>query len=413
MQSKTDPFGLIENIMEMESISSESNSIISIVDPINVLTSTILTSNIAISFAIQGHKVLLIDLNMIQPSLSLMVMQNWNFDISTNDCYAGTASFEDMLSCSYQKEFKTGGSIQICSSSYDIKKRLLVRNLSNKKLNTSLANLMTFVNSIKNDYRFILVNMPNMYEYNILMHGMLISDFNFLLIDHNKVSLALGFDLVSNMPQIHPLIDFHGILIHRFNFAPNMNDEEKPLIESSFRIPIVALLPEIPAYYQISQLELLKNNYNVQFNKYFKILTQDLYNFINNPITPKSDYYAIEVIIIANNAGIPLFSAYLKDGEIIPENEILASAALTAVIIGVTSALKEISKTNDETKLIKQKNLSLVVEYVPPLRAMLLTGREEHIVRKKLQLFMETFTNKFTDEIKNFVGNISPFYEAL
>lgn len=406
------PFGVLDDIEQKEELGT--NYVISIIDPINVFTSTILTSNLAVSYARQGYKTLLLDLNMTQSSLALMVVSECDFNVTTSDGYINKSSFRELTEFSFIKEFPTGGSICLCPASYEIKKRLSVRDLTKTELQTNLTNFLTFIALIKNDYNFIFINMPNGSEYQFLIHGTLASDYNFLVLDHNEVSIAHGLDLISNLEKIHPLIEFQGIFLHRFNFSPNMNDDERPLIESAFKIPIIALLPEIPHYFNHGRIELLYEDCNIQCLKYFKILSHELIKFIKSPEVITTQFYTIEVLIIANRAGIPLFTAYIKDGDIIPQNEILTSATLTAIVTGISAALKEISKdTSGDTKLIKLNNLSLVVENSAPLRAMLLTGRQESEVRPKIILFLENFKNKFEEEIKNFLGNIRPFQEAL
>ena len=126
----------------------------------------------------------------------------------------------------------------------------------------------------------------------------------------------------------------------------------------------------------------------------------------------------IEVLIVANKAGIPLFTSYLKGSgsnksTILSQDEILASATLTAIVTGITEVIKELTEDlSGETKLIKQKHMSLIIEYDHPLRALMLTQRNEDDVRSKMLIFLNLFIQKYKEEILNFVGSPRSFKEA-
>ena len=397
-------------------------NIISIVGTINnSFQSCLLTTNIAISFARQGYKVLLLDLNLSQPTIGLL-LKDYNHKFTTNMIYDRKFDINEVLETIFTKQFlSSGGEIKICPANTDIKQRIKIQDMSTKDLKTSLSILMNFINAIKEKFDFIFLNMPVGFDFSFLIQGTLISDYNFLLLEHESVSITYGLDLFTNLEAIHPLIEFKGIILYNYVFNPNFIDDERPIIENTFELPIITVLPEIPNLVNNLQIELLKEtNIDPKYLSFFKIFSQELMKFI---IEPHSIQYQnktnIDILIVSNNSGIPLFTSYLqyKDTNqpvIISQDEILTSATLTAIIAGVGSVLKEISKdTSGETRLIKQKHLNLVVEHSKPLRAMVLTRRSEDFIRPKLITFLNSFKNKYKLEIESFIGSAQAFSTAI
>ena len=86
---------------------------------------------------------------------------------------------------------------------------------------------------------------------------------------------------------------------------------------------------------------------------------------------------------------------------------------MTAVVTGITEIIKEITRDlSGETKLIQQKHLSLIIEYDNPLRIMMLTQRNEEMMRNKILMFLKLFKQKYKNEIKNFIGVSRDFNTA-
>lgn len=395
-------------------VEEEEPRVISILDPLNSFTSTLLTANLATAIARYGNKVLVVDLNFSQPTLSILLGQELSNQLRTNDAYLLNKTFSEVLAEAFVQNFPSGGLISFCLASNSIKQRIAIQYLGKGGMKKALSRLLAFIAEVRQSFDYIFLNMPMGTDFRVVVHGTMVSDVNVLLLDHEKISLSYGLELVTNLESIHPLIEFKGLMVHRFHFMEQ--EEERTYLENNFQLPVIALLPELPSYHSQTSVEMILDDPNPYLLKYYRSLATHFCSFVQNPskVTPHTSL--IEVIIIANEAGIPLFNAYIRGQEVLNRSEILASAALTAIVTGISSALREISRSaSGETKLIKQKNISIVIEHSSgelPLRAMMLTGQEEELVRPKLRTFLQAFERRFATEIQEFHGNITKFQEA-
>ena len=390
-----------------------------IVSTINdLLIPCLLSVNLSLSLAKQGFETLLLDLNITQPTLSFLLHDKGYFDFTTNQIFEKKINFDDIESSILTERFSSGGLLSIIPSSIDIRSRLKVQESSNRDAKGNLVKLMDFINSCKSKYNFIVINMPNSSDLQQLSQACLVSDHIFLLLDQSSISITFGLDLVTNLESIHPLIKIEALILYNYNYGVNFVEDERPLIEQALNLPIAVTLPALP-----DDKILTFTDSDIRLQNYYKIYAQELFKFIHNsPQMPLSlvDNEIIEVLIIANKAGIPLFTSYLKQEErhsdkstILSQDEILASATLTAVVTGITEVIKEITRDlSGETKLIKQKHLNLVIEYDSPLRAMMLTKRNEEAVRSKIIFFLGLFKKKYKSEIEGFMGFSKVFSAA-
>jgi len=280
-----------------------------------------------------------------------------------------------------------------------------IQDINNTNSKKNLIVLMDVIKTLKEKFNLIVLNMPNGADLRQLTQSCLVSDNNFLLIDQNNISIGYGIDLVTNLEAIHPLIEFKGLLLYDYQYNVNFTEDERPLIEQSFNLPIVATIPKLTDYEAINYLDNSKPD--IKLENYYKFFSQELYKFILNPTMFGKIQYEqkelIEVLIIANQAGIPLFTSYLKESPnskstIISQDEIFASATLTAVVTGITEVIKELTEDlSGDTKLIKQKHINLVIEYDKPLRAIMLTQKNDETIRNKLLLFLNLFKKKYQE----------------
>lgn len=393
--------------------------ILGIVSTINdLLVPCLLSVNLSLSLAKQGFKILLLDLNISQPTLSFLFHNKTFFGFMTNEIFQKRTTFKDVQASIYTEKFNSGGLISIIPSSIDIRSRLKVQESKHTSAKSNLVKLMDFIKASQPHYNFIVINMPNGSDLQLLSQACLVSGHNFLLLDQSSISITFGLDLVANLEAIHPLIEFEALVLYDFDYSVNFVEDERPLIEQTFNLPIAVTLPKLVEEKIINfSLE------DIRQQNYFKLFSQELFKFIHKSeqitIDPASNDI-IEVLIIANRAGIPLFTSYLKSDEhlsdkstILSQDEILASATLTAVVTGITEVIKEITRDlSGETKLIKQKHLSLVIEYDSPLRAMMLTKRNEEAIRSKILIFLNLFKQKYKSEIDGFMGISKAFKGA-
>ena len=389
--------------------------VISIIHPMDSYSTTILTANLATILARQGHKIVFIDLNFTLPTLAMLLDQELTIRATTNDAYLSRKTFEIVINDSFKENFSSGGQIRFCYASPSLESRLEIQRLSEKELNKVLSRLMTFIKKIRDDWDFIFLNMP-VNNLQISIHGMLLSDLNILLIDHNQISISYGLKLVHSLETVHPLIEFHGLLVHRFRFSAKPPEEEKTFLEAIFQLPVISVFPELPQYseQQDHSIELKTIDPDPSILKFYKDLTEQFFRFIAKPIEfTVSTSKEIEVIIIAGNAGIPLFTAYLHGGKQLGQGDILTSAAITAIISGISGILQEIAKTpTGETKLIQQKYISIIIEDKKPIRAIMVTNKKEKQIRPKLINFLSVFKSQYLEKILNFKGNIGEFKGA-
>ena len=384
----------------------------------DLLVSSLLSINLAMSLAKQGFKTLLVDLDLSQPTMGLLLPKIF-FKFSTNNLFEKDVDLEQIEKEIYTKSFNSKGSISIIPASMDIRSRLKVQDATTTDLKSNLVRLMEFINFYKTHFNFIIINMPNGSDLKQLSQACLVSDNNFLLIDQSSIAISYGLDLIANLESIHPLIEFKGLILYDYSFNVNFIEDDRPLLEQTFNLPIIATLPELP------DESIINYGFKEDFRllNYYKVFSQELYRFIHKPhqfVPNSTKSEIIEVLILANNAGIPLFTSYFRQNNsendkstILRQDEILASATLTAVVTGITEVIKEITMNlSGETKLIKQKHLNLVIEYDSPLRAMMLTQRSEEAVRGKIILFMNLFKTKYKSEIESFIGLSKSFTEA-
>ena len=386
----------------------------------DVIIPCVFSINLAYSFAKQGFKTLLVDLDLSHPVMNLLFTNKFFFGFTTNKLFDQPNDIDFIEEHAYSVDFPTKGLLTIIPANFDMKSRMKFQSMSNTERKSNLIKLLDFIKAIKEKYNFIILNMPNGSDLNLLSQSCLISDHNFLLIDQNNISIGYGIDLVTNLEAIHPLIEFKGLILYNYQFNVNFVNDERPLIEQTFNLPVIATIPSVSSTDLLMLLD--EYHFNVKLYNYYKVLSQELYKFMNNPsqfiTTSSQKNEIIEVLIVANKAGIPLFTSYLKDSgsnksTILSKDEILASATLTAIVTGITEVIKELTEDlSGETKLIKQKHMSLIIEHDHPLRALMLTQRNEDDVRSKMLIFLNLFKQKYKDEILSFVGSPKSFREA-
>ena len=386
----------------------------------NLIVPCLLSINLAISYAKQGFKVLLLDLNLSQPMMSLFFNNNNYFGFTSNKIFDQSLDLNFIDQNAFSKKFSSNGLLTIIPANIDMKSRMKIQDISSADNKSNLIKLINFINEFKQNYSLIIINMPNGSDLRHLTQGCLVVNHNFLLIDQESISVAYGIDLIANLEAIHPLIEFKGLILYNYQYNVNFIDDERPLLEQAFNLPVIVTLPELPSQ-EVTMFDDDSHN-SFKLLNYYKFISQELFSFINNPnqhpFVANKRNGLIEVLIIANNAGIPLFTSYLKGSQtekstILYHDEILASATLTAIVSGITEVIKEITENlSGETKLIKQKHLNLVIEYDNPLRAMMLTQRNEEIIRSKIMIFLNLFKQKYKKEIENFSGASKGFKEA-
>lgn len=371
----------------------------------NQMISSLYAINLAISYAKQGFKTLLLDLNLSQPMIGLLLCNKLSCSITTNKLLDKVLAVDEVGHQGFVTAFPSEGSLTIIPANIDMKSRMKIQDVTNTNSKKNLIVLMDLIKVFKEKFNLIVLNMPNGSDLRQLTQSCLVSDYNFLLIDQNNVSIGYGIDLVTNLEAIHPLIEFKGLLLYDYQYNVNFTEDERPLIEQTFGLPIIATLPKLSSYDIINYSDDSKPD--IKLENYYKFFSQELYKFILNPTMYSriqgEEKELIEVLIIANQAGIPLFTSYLKElpnseSTVISQDEILASATLTAVVTGITEVIKELTEDlSGETKLIKQKHINLVIEYDKPLRAIMLTQKNDDTIRNKLILFLKLFKKKYQE----------------
>ena len=387
----------------------------------NLIVPCLLSINLAISYAKQGFKVLLLDLNLTQPMMTLLFNNNNFYGFTSNKIFDTDLDLKFIDQNIFSKEFSSNGLLTVIPANIDMKSRMKIQDIPSSDNKSNLIKLINFINEFKQNYGLIILNMPNGSDLRHLTQSCLVADHNFLLIDQESISVAYGIDLIANLEAIHPLIEFTGLILYNYQYNVNFIDDERPLLEQAFNLPVVVTLPSLPSK-EVTLFEVEESNDSFKLLNYYKTISQELFKFLNNPnqypFVANKRNGLIEVLIIANNAGIPLFTSYIKGSQtdkstILYHDEILASATLTAIVSGITEVIKEITENlSGETKLIKQKHLNLVIEYDSPLRAMMLTQRNEEIIRSKIIVFLNLFKQKYKKEITNFAGASKSFKEA-
>ncbi|MFX0025219.1 MAG: hypothetical protein ACFE8M_02300 [Candidatus Hermodarchaeota archaeon] len=120
----------------------------------------------------------------------------------------------------------------------------------------------------------------------------------------------------------------------------------------------------------------------------------------------------IKILYVFNNTGVCFYSynfeskdqkLYAKEDECMDED--LVSSALT----GVLSILSEITRSKKKLRRIEKDDDFLYFSYGKNHIATLISSMDLPVLTRKLDNFSKDFEDKFYEELKDFVGNMTPF----
>ena len=238
----------------------------------NLIVPCLLSINLAISYAKQGFKVLLLDLNLTQPMMTLLFNNNNFYGFTSNKIFDTDLDLKFIDQNIFSKEFSSNGLLTVIPANIDMKSRMKIQDIPSSDNKSNLIKLINFINEFKQNYGLIILNMPNGSDLRHLTQSCLVADHNFLLIDQESISVAYGIDLIANLEAIHPLIEFTGLILYNYQYNVNFIDDERPLLEQAFNLPVVVTLPSLPSK-EVTLFEVEESNDSFKLLNYYKTIS--------------------------------------------------------------------------------------------------------------------------------------------
>ncbi len=380
--------------------------------------------NIASILARNSFRVLVVDLDF-EPRVSLLLKEtipNLNVESTPlNQWWLDEINDKELLDNVIVFKDSTEGELHILPSSKNIAEKRKVLALSEHSHRRGMQKLLILMEKLKEDsnYDFIILNLQDGVS-SLTASGVFASDFSFLVVDDNILSLSLSAESVEILQSFHPFLNIDGILLHGFKFSATSSSDEKAIveIEKLFQLPILMRCPLVPDLMASRQrkLDLLPGNpisKGYQWD-YYQDLTSSIVGYTRNP--DRHSVYAVKryhSLIIANESGVPLYSCHFDQRTVKVQDE-LASAALTSFLSAIGFILREITEQSDRARLIEQEDVKVFIEEYKRIKAFLITSHysDEMQIRNKLRMFLQSFVKRFQDIIADWDGSIDVFSHA-
>ena len=378
---------------------------------------TLMIIALAQSFSRQGYRVLVIDLDFEIPLIAATLAES-GFDLTktiyTNDYFMTeeSISIDELLqhlpSISPHPLFP----ISVMPSSPDAKKLRLTQNMDNKSIRFAHRKMSSFYKELQKEELFdiILVNLPYMTPHAI--NGMMTTDYNFVIVDHETFSLNFIHSYIDTLVGIYPNLNIAGLILHRFKFSLPENDVvTTALIEEKLRIPVVAKLPSLRDQLFTTLDKKLWSFQDQYLKDLFESIVFNLAAFMQSPRRfkkkPKLIYYQLYIV---DNSGVQLFRYdFKKAADDWDDEGIIASMGLSSIITGTESMISEIINQRECAKLIEMKNTKLIIEQWKNVKAILMANLSDEQSRRKLKSLLMHFVQRYSEKLKLWDGDMSVF----
>ncbi|MFX1512588.1 MAG: AAA family ATPase [Promethearchaeota archaeon] len=384
------------------------------------LERTLFVIALAQGFSGQGYRVLLIDLDFEVPLLTTSLVEA-GVDLSSalfsNDWYTAEESLpidellEQLVSVSPNPLFP----ISVMPSSPDARKLKVTQEMSSKQTRKALRKMTRLFEKIQNEQIFdvLLVNIPYMTAHTI--NGMMVADYNFVMIDHEPLFFHLLNQYVDALVGIYPTLNIAGLILHRFHFSPAPENDAvvTTLIEDQLRYPIVAKLPSLRDQLLTHLKTQLWLTQDQQLQDFFESIALNFTTFAQTPrrVEKKKIKHEYYQLFIVHHSGIPLYRYTFKSDEV-TKDEALTSAGLTSIIAGTEIMISEIVSRRESAKLIEMRGVKVLIEQWKDIRVILLANFYDESTRRRIKALVRHFARKYAVELGNFLGNIQPFETA-
>ncbi|MFX1450026.1 MAG: hypothetical protein ACFFCM_04225 [Promethearchaeota archaeon] len=110
----------------------------------------------------------------------------------------------------------------------------------------------------------------------------------------------------------------------------------------------------------------------------------------------------IALFIIHAQKGINLYD--YSFGPAIEESELIAGG-----LIGISSIIQEMTKSNTKLRVIKQEQANIILEHGESIVIALISKEDLQILRKKLNSLINKFESLFREQIQDWTGDVSIF----
>lgn len=131
----------------------------------------------------------------------------------------------------------------------------------------------------------------------------------------------------------------------------------------------------------------------------FLLLAYNYYRFPNFVYLSASQLSFLQLITID---GVVLYAAQLKD-----DDDDTADFLLGPGLVSVNTMVEDVLNEDDvEIKKFVFNSMTIVFERIGNLRAILLTNRPAHILKRAMRYFLREFQKEFGDQIENYRGYI-------
>ncbi|MFX0114113.1 MAG: MinD/ParA family protein, partial [Candidatus Hodarchaeota archaeon] len=383
----------------------------------------IFSVNVASVLARSGFKVLTLDLDFEAPVIPLMLEESSSKDQAKggplNQWWLDEIEDSELLEKVLVFQDSTGGELHVLPNCRNIAERRRVLALSEKEHRRGLQKLLKLIQSIKNEaiYDYVIINLQNG-TGSLTAGGLFASDFSFLVVDDDSISLRLSADSMQALKAVHPFLgDISGVLLHDFKYAtlPTVDEAEIEKIESQFQLPVIARCPPIPDLHAARnrKIEVLPGAMTSQtYLEYFRGLTSSIIGYIQNPV--KESIFTttrLHSLIVAEDSGLPLFTCHFDQRTVKVQTE-FTSAALTSFLGAIGMILKDFTDKSDVTRLIEQSHAKVLIEEAGRIRAFLVTSKTSKESRNKLKMFLQAFMKRYEDVLKDWNGNVGAFAKA-
>ncbi|MFX0126453.1 MAG: hypothetical protein ACFFAE_22740, partial [Candidatus Hodarchaeota archaeon] len=305
--------------------------------------------------------------------------------------------------------------ISIMPSSPDSRKIKASQKMNTKLTKKALRKMTRFFKELQNEEMFdiILVNVPYLTPHTI--NGMMVADYNFVLLDHDRFSFNLFEQYVTSLVGIYPTLNIAGLILHRFQFSPAPENDAVTisLIEDQLRYPVILKLPSLRDQVFTEPINQLWLSHDQKLQDFFESVALSFLIFAQSPrrVEKKKTKLVYYQLYIVHHSGIPLLRyTFKKDKE--TKDEILASAGLTSILIGTETMISELVNRQETTKLIEMHGVKIIIEQWKNVKVILLTNLYEESTRRRIKALTRHFVQRYSNELAKFLGNIQPFEDA-